>query len=194
MFIKIFTSTSKRMSVTGVSFAIAAVGLYCLYYSYHPLFQPFQLGISVSSSRVDGHILISRPLLQCVEYNSTACAPLCKKKGSDCERARCKALCLKQELKVAYACFISTESGISAQGMEAIDLYTARTRASAKNVCEAVFPLHSVHTVYKSFKGLKLVPVADLNNRLWLGYALLLLSLGIWQAKWTARVFHAKKN
>ena len=180
-----------------IGVAIAAAGLYCLYHGYHPVFQPFQLGVVVSSSRVNGHQLLSKPFMRCVQYDVSRCGPLCLRKGSDCQRARCVNFCDRTELGIAYTCVVSMELGYSAYALDASELQTAGNRARAKEVCDAVFPLNSLYTVYTAFDydfGAKPMSLTDLKKRVWLGYTLIFLALGILYSSVYANVFHLKKT
>ena len=184
------------MKFVGVS--IAALGLYFLYHGYHPVFQPFQLGVSVFNTRVNGHTLLSGPFMHCVKYDDARCRALCPRKGSDCERARCKEFCLKQEIGIAYKCVLSTELGVSVYALDELYLQSAGNRQRARDLCNAVFPLHSLyslHTVFDSDTGgFKQISFSDVKKRVWLGYSLVTFSICILLSHFFKNEFHIKKN
>ena len=129
-----------------------AAGMYCLYYGYHPVLQPFPLGVTFLTGNVTGHSIVSKPSMQCVQYDSR-CNSVCGVSGSDCEHARCDAFCVTRELGIGFTCAVNIYPDHILYAMSVQDMRTARTRKSALDLCASLFPLKS--TFKGPFPGLK---------------------------------------
>ena len=158
-----------------------SAGMYCLYYGYHPVLQPFPLGVTFLTGNVTGHSIVSKPSMQCVQYDSR-CNSVCGVSGSDCEHARCDAFCVTRELGIGFTCAVNIYPDHILYAMSVQDMRTARTRKSALDLCASLFPLKST---FKMYTVASYAAAPQLENEggflkpVWLGYGLFAAAGGL---------------